>query len=178
MNYSEMPHTIRWNLIVSRAISLSDENGFVRSTTSQHSIQGIEKMIRNGMTRPLSSNAPPYNKPMVPDTINIVFTLPENPGLCYLIQDLDIIRENHVAVTFDSQIESKFNRLWRASSDDLKEKTWELHHEAPPNTLISVLYLQIVQGLTKLYQILYALLIIGPLTWLLSKEKRKKLGLS
>jgi hypothetical protein len=164
---------VRWNLIVSRSISLSDENGFVRSTTAHHSIQAIEKMLHKGMTRPLSQTAPPYNKPMVPDTINIVFALSENPGLCYLIQNLDVIRENHVQVTIDAP--NGLKRLWRASSDDLREKNWEVDHEAPPNTFISVVYLQIVQGLTKLYQILYALLILGPLAWLLSKEKRKKL---
>lgn len=168
-----MPQPIRWNLIVSRAVSLSDENGFVRSTTSHHDIQAIEKMILKGMTRPLSQSVPPYNKPMVPDVINIIFTFSENPGLCYLIQNLDVIRENHVQVTIDAP--GGLKRLWRASSDDLREKNWELDHEAAPTTFISVLYLQIVQGLTKLYQILYALLILGPLTWLLSKEKRKKL---
>ena len=164
-----------WNLIISRAISLSDENGFIRSTTNRHGIQDIEKMIRKGMTRPLSSTAPPYNKPMVPDAINIVFNSNENPGLFHLIQNLEIVQENHISVTFESISEPKLKRLWRASSDNLKERKWEIHHEAPPNTLISIVYLQIVQGLQKLYQILYALLIIGPLKWLLSKEKRKKL---
>ena len=165
--------SVRWTLIVSHAISLSDENGFVRSTTSHHSIQAIENMLHKGMAQPLSQIVPPYNKPMVPDTINIVFKLSENPGLCYLIQNLDVIKENHVHITIDAP--NGLRRLWRASSDDLREQRWELDHEAPAHTFVSVLYVQIVEGLTKLYQILYALLILGPLAWLLSKEKRRKL---
>ena len=171
-----------WNLIISRVISLSDENGFVRSTTSNQGIHEIEHMLKRGMTRPLSATVPPYNKPMVPHAISVIFTgSAENPGLFYLIQNLDIIKENQIVISFEQLSKdagSSHKRLWRASSDEFKEKNWEINHEPPPNTFISVIYLQILQGLRKLYQILYSLLILGPLAWLLSKEKRKKLGFS